>query len=163
LAAGLWMLVSLVLFWGSSPSAPVGLLPRMGEVLIALVVAANEEVAFRGIFFGAFSQRWGDHGASVITSILFVAVHWGVTEPWYFPFLFLIAMTLARLRSLGASLLSLVLMRACMDGYWVMKMPLGPSDAVDAYVTLGLMLAAGYIALEMLESPKRRRSGRPLA
>jgi membrane protease YdiL (CAAX protease family) len=117
-------------------------------------VAANEELGFRGLFF-EYARRWqGARWACWTSTLLFVAMHFGYEPMWDLPFIFLVGMSLGRLRSLGASMTTLILVHLGIDGYWALKLPEVTPQGHLPYILLGSMLALGWIALEFAKPPK---------
>lgn len=145
---GAWMALAWLLFYqASSARAQLPWMPHTREFLVAVVIAANEEIFFRGLLFEGLSQRWGFRWAALASSVLFLAMHTGI-EPWSnFPALFLVALTLCHLRSLGASIVSLIIIHSAMDGSWAVFMPENKPDLLW-YYALGAMLLWGFLVLD---------------
>lgn len=158
LAVGIWMTAAVYFFVRPLTSPPVGWGFRFTELGIAAVVAANEEMGFRGLFFEFFRERTGIRWVAWITSALFVLMHLGYEPAWDFPFIFLTAMVLSRLRGLGVSLIPLIIIHTAVDGVWALKLPEGlPKDPLAFWVQ-GFMVAGAWLLLEIVPNPKASAS-----
>lgn len=81
---GLWLVAAFTLSWFARSYAPFTLWnggARLVEVAIALVVAANEEVSWRGTLFESARELLGPAGAVALTTLGFTLMHVGY-QPW---------------------------------------------------------------------------------
>jgi membrane protease YdiL (CAAX protease family) len=146
--AGAWMLLAwAAFFWAPAAHAQLNWRPHAGEFLVAIVVAANEEIFFRGLLFEGFQQRLGFLWAALLSSAFFTAMHLGMEPASNLPALFLMAMILCHLRGLGASILSLVILHLAMDGTRAVLMPQG-DPGLGWYYLLGAMLLWELLVLD---------------
>jgi gamma-glutamylcyclotransferase (GGCT)/AIG2-like uncharacterized protein YtfP/membrane protease YdiL (CAAX protease family) len=126
---------------------------RLSELVIALVVAANEELAFRGLFYRGMRESFGPTWAVWIPSLAFAGMHFGYQPLFHLPEIFLIGGTYALLRERGAALSTLILVHFVYDGFFAVAAP-GPGFVLGPYLT---SLVCCLLALIMAWiSPTRR-------
>lgn len=59
----------------ATASATVGWQRFAWAVLVVLVAPPTEEFIFRGVLYGGFSKSWGKAAATIVVTLLFVAMH----------------------------------------------------------------------------------------
>lgn len=92
---------------------------RLAGLAVALSVAACEEIGFRGTLFVSLQELSGKRGAFwvlALGSLGFMLLHGCYQTPWNLPFAAAAGLALGAARLRGASLWSLVLAHALMDG-----------------------------------------------
>ncbi len=85
------------------------------EMAINLLVAVNEEISFRGLFYVCMREMKGENWAIYFVSALFALMHWGYQSLAAFPSIFLTGVAFAKLRSMGVSLTVLILIHWVLD------------------------------------------------
>lgn len=88
---GAWLYVAKVLI-PIAPDTPTGPLARVAQtsgigriawVIVAIVLApAIEEVLFRGVLLAGYARRFGLVAASIVVTVVFVAMH--LPETWHY-------------------------------------------------------------------------------
>jgi membrane protease YdiL (CAAX protease family) len=119
---------------------------RLLETAIALAVALNEEIGFRGLFFNALRDGSSRTAAVCGTTLMFTLMHAGYQEAWHLPRIFLIGLTFALLRDRGLSLRTLILAHFSFDALSALAMNddtfFGPHHEVSiAFAALAACLA----------------------
>lgn len=127
---------------------------RAVEIAVAVVVAANEEIGFRGALFLSAKEWGGAWLALLISSLGFALMHLGYQNPVELLFIAPVGLAFGVARLRGASLFQLILIHAAIDSVdalWAATTPmLGDSLRVVA-ACLALILAIG---LGLWGSPK---------
>jgi membrane protease YdiL (CAAX protease family) len=68
----------------------------MNALLVAILAPIFEEFAFRGLLFNAFQRRMRVTTALVLTSVIFMAMHWQLHQnPWRYPLIFVMGVIFA--------------------------------------------------------------------
>jgi membrane protease YdiL (CAAX protease family) len=127
-SVGLWMVGFYTLSWFSRAYAPFSLWnagARMVELAIALIVAANEEVGWRGAIFEPLRELWGPAWALALTVAGFTLMHVGYQPLETLPRIALTAAVLGLGRWRGLSLGSLILIHFGIDGSLALYQPEG--------------------------------------
>lgn len=152
----------MVAFWLGSFAMPKGpdLLWIKGvELFIALVVAVNEEIGFRGLFYCASRELWGRRAAILACSLGFTAMHAGY-QPWFhMAEIFLVGVALAFLRDRGASLPALVLVHFMMDAPYAIFLNNGPVQHWNLYYSGAALAALAVLAAWMQKEKPLPGSG----
>lgn len=129
-------------------------LPRLAGAGVALLAAAAEEIGFRGVLWVALTEGKRERGplaALALGSLGFALVHAGFQGPWDLPFAAAAGLALGFARWRGASLLSLVLAHACMDGVDALWM--SPSLSLGHDRSIAACVAALAVSLALWAFP----------
>lgn len=154
---GAWFFAAFILSAVARPYAP--LTPwnwgsRALETAIALAVAANEEVGWRGALFEPIRELWGAGWALSLTSLGFFLMHLGY-QPWpAWPRIILtgLAFGLARLR--GVSLTALIFIHFACDAAEALYQPEGMApDMKLHWISAGLTGAAALAIFFLKPKP----------
>lgn len=95
---------------------------RLVELAIALVVASNEEIGFRGLIFNGLRELGGRWLAIIGSSLLFMAMHLGYQPAYSLPVIFMTGLWFALLRDKGMSLKLLILLHFIYDGIFAVAL-----------------------------------------
>jgi len=129
---------------------------RVIEVAIALVVAFNEEVGYRGTIFEPLRELKGKWVAVAVSTLLFVLMHFGYQDWHTLPKIALIGLAFGLARLAGLSLGQLIAMHFAIDGIEAFYLPqAGAWDWVKE-VAAGLLLAATCFSLWRLTQARSR-------
>jgi membrane protease YdiL (CAAX protease family) len=155
---GLWMIGVYTLSWFSRAYAPFTAWnagARMVELAIAMVVAANEEVGWRGAIFEPLRELWGPAWAVGLTVLGFTLMHLGY-QPWTaLPRIALTAAVLGLGRWRGLSLGSLILIHFGIDGSLALYQPEGPFMNMALEYGSTLAVGAAAVALYFVKPPAK--------
>lgn len=109
-----------------------------------LIVAMNEELSFRGFFLKAFTEKYGRFKAEWISIGLFTAMHIAYQPTYRLPIIFLYGMAYTRLRTLGASLLALIVI------HWAIDVSVDTFYGGTYYVNPSITLSIGVLVIANL-------------
>ncbi len=135
LAWGLGIALTIIytLSWFSRASLPLaGNWPLRGsELVINFIVAANEELGWRGALWLGLEAWLGGRWALWGTSVLFTVMHLGY-QPWQtLPRIFATALVLGMARQRGVSLAQLIWVHFAIDASNALYLPTGLANGAE--------------------------------
>jgi hypothetical protein len=108
----------------------------MLELSINLLIAASEEISFRGLFYVCLSEMESENVAVYLGTVLFTLMHAFYLPVSAFPFIFIEGLTFAKLRSLGVSLTVLITIHWLIDFLVFLYPPIQPNPLPIPIFTL---------------------------
>lgn len=135
LVGGLMLAVNFIRFFRASPiqAKPIYFIL---ELLINLLVAANEEISFRGLFYAGLREMKNENWALYLGSVLFTLMHWGYQPFSGFPIIFISGLIFAKLRSRGVSLTVLIVIHWLVDFLSFIYPPYGNTFPIPLFTAM---------------------------
>jgi membrane protease YdiL (CAAX protease family) len=135
---GLMLAVNFIRLFRASPiqAKPIYFIL---ELLINLLVAANEEISFRGLFYVGLREMKNENWALYLGTALFTLMHWGYQPLGGFPMIFISGLILAKLRSRGVSLTVLIVIHWLVDFLSFVYPPYGNTFSIPLFTAMLLI------------------------
>jgi membrane protease YdiL (CAAX protease family) len=119
----------------------------ISEIVINLLVATNEEISFRGLFFKCLletkNRKWAEYGSALLFTLMHVTY-----QPWLaLPGIFTLGLIFSKLRTRGVSLTVLILIHWFYDILWFLYMPGGVDDLSRLFLALFDLIPLGLFLI----------------